>query len=559
MPTMTSSLPPPPVVRLVVVVVALLLASSHPRTTTTCVQAGWIDEDTPPDARTTIPLGVAQYIIPPPAAAKTGPTVDATAGGAASTSTATTAREKKIKKAGGGSTAAAAAAVATSDPTTTTSPAAPGTRVDPTPPPPPAAESDVDEAETSTSSTSAGAAADGAEADKGAEAGGTEDGRGGAGGGAPPPPDPAVRTYDLVFSDEFNAPHRTFEDGSDPRWTALDKNDYTNDAQHYYSPRNARTDSGGNLVITTESADTDVVGFNDVTRENERVTKHFRSAMLQSWDKFCFAGGILEAEMSLPGRHDVGGLWPAFWMLGNLARHTYVGSSEHVWPWASTRCTEKGRTAQMVNACDRAVHYGMERGVGRGAPEIDVFEVQAGNVAAGSGDFARMPVGQPFASHSYQVAPGRLPRPGEGWYPGPGGWYDGLRWGEGATLNIAFYGSYNHFNDDTDPASQDYWSDAISFNRQLNSSHFGGMHRYRVEWELPDVVGGDGGGGGEGGGGGSTGGEERKYGYLRWFIDDRFVMEVDGRGLHDSGTGGEISSEPMYMLLNTAVSSQWGE
>ena len=67
---MTSSLPPPLVVRLVVVV-ALLLASSHPRTTTTCVHAGWIDEDTPPDARTTIPLGVAQYIIPPSAAAKT--------------------------------------------------------------------------------------------------------------------------------------------------------------------------------------------------------------------------------------------------------------------------------------------------------------------------------------------------------------------------------------------------------------------------------------------------------------------------------------------------------
>jgi hypothetical protein len=178
-----------------------------------------------------------------------------------------------------------------------------------------------------------------------------------------------------------------------------------------------------------------------------------------------------------------------------------------------------------------------------------------------------MPVGQPFASHSYQVAPGRLPRPGEGWYPGPGQWYDGLKYGEDTGLNIAFYGSYNHFDDSTDPASQDYWSDAISFNHQLNSSHFGNFHKYRVEWELPDDVDDDdenvrgvdvdhGGGGGDGGG---TTTRKRNHGYIRWFIDDRFVLEIDGKGLRDSGTGGEISSEPMYMLLNTAISSQWGE
>ena len=33
------------------------------------------------------------------------------------------------------------------------------------------------------------------------------------------------RKYELVFSDEFEQDGRTFNDGNDPRWTALHKND----------------------------------------------------------------------------------------------------------------------------------------------------------------------------------------------------------------------------------------------------------------------------------------------------------------------------------------------
>lgn len=360
-----------------------------------------------------------------------------------------------------------------------------------------------------------------------------------------PAPTLPKRYYDLVFSDEFNTPHRNFADGHDPKWTALEKNDYTNDAQHYYSTENAYTDTQGNLVIRSEAADTDIVGFNDVKQKNEKVTKHFKSAMLQSWNKFCFTGGIMEAEIALPGRHDVGGLWPAFWLLGNLARHTYVGSSEHVWPWSSSVCTDKSRTAQLISACDRVEHYGLHTGVGRGAPEIDVFEVQAGSIKANTGAFLKMPVGQPFMSSSYQVAPGRLPRPGEGWWPYQN-WYNNLTGGMNTSLNIIFYGTYNHFRDDTNPAEQDYWSDAISYNRQLNSSHFGKFHRYRVEWEVPEEA-------------SKENNYTKNYGYIRWYLDEQFVLEVKGEGLNASGTGAEISSEPMYMLLNTAISSQWGE
>jgi beta-glucanase (GH16 family) len=165
------------------------------------------------------------------------------------------------------------------------------------------------------------------------------------------------RMFELVFSDEFNVDERSFHDGADPKWTALDKNDYTNDALHYYSPLNVNT-KNGSLVITTQAVDTDLIGYDDVRRKRTRTTKHFRSGMVQSWNKFCFTGGIVEAQVQLPGSARVGGLWPAFWLLGNLARHTYVGSSEHIWPWSSAECTEKAGWAQQVSGCDFVSHYG---------------------------------------------------------------------------------------------------------------------------------------------------------------------------------------------------------
>jgi beta-glucanase (GH16 family) len=115
------------------------------------------------------------------------------------------------------------------------------------------------------------------------------------------------------MSDEFNVGGRTFDDGHDPIWTSLEKNDYTNDALHFYSKDNTYTDSKGNLIIKTEFAKTVIVGFDDVSLTRKRVTKRFKSSMLQSWNKFCFTGGIIETEAIFPGDSDVAGLWPAFW------------------------------------------------------------------------------------------------------------------------------------------------------------------------------------------------------------------------------------------------------
>ena len=144
--------------------------------------------------------------------------------------------------------------------------------------------------------------------------------------------------YDLVFSDEFNTNNRQFKDGYDPRWTAIHKNDYTNFALHYYNEELVST-HGGHLNITSVIKDVSYSVHSTEKKDVKRETKNYQAAMVQGWNKFCFTGGIVEISAKLPGRAEIGGLWPAMWLLGNLARATYVGSSNNVWPWSYDECS----------------------------------------------------------------------------------------------------------------------------------------------------------------------------------------------------------------------------
>ena len=103
--------------------------------------------------------------------------------------------------------------------------------------------------------------------------------------------------YQLVWSDEFNG-------------TSLDENIWTiqtggggwgNNELQYYTARteNLRVEDG-NLIIQARKE----------TYENREYT----SSRIMSKDKKTFTYGKLEASISLPGG---GGLWPAFWMMGN--------------------------------------------------------------------------------------------------------------------------------------------------------------------------------------------------------------------------------------------------
>ena len=44
----------------------------------------------------------------------------------------------------------------------------------------------------------------------------------------------------------------------------------------------------------------------------------YMGGMMSTWNKFCFTGGLIVANVMLPGRSDIAGLWPAVWTMGNL-------------------------------------------------------------------------------------------------------------------------------------------------------------------------------------------------------------------------------------------------
>ncbi|KAJ1307470.1 hypothetical protein OPQ81_001569 [Rhizoctonia solani] len=221
--------------------------------------------------------------------------------------------------------------------------------------------------------------------------------------------------YELVFSDEFNTPGRTFYPGDDPFWEAVDLNYWATKDLEWYDPGNAVT-KDGNLVITLENT------------PNHDL--NYRSAMLQTWNKFCFTNGYIEFNLSLPGQANVAGYWPGAWIMGNLGRPGYGGTTDGVWPYTYDSCdigtfpnqTNKDGTpvtnanggtkkynyqlsvlsGQKLSACtcpntDPKEHPGPSMSVGRGAPEIDALEAQKNK----QGDGGRVSQSAQFAPFSY--------------------------------------------------------------------------------------------------------------------------------------------------------------
>jgi len=44
---------------------------------------------------------------------------------------------------------------------------------------------------------------------------------------------------------------------------------------------------------------------------------------------------------------------------------------------------------------------------------------------------------------------------------------------------------------------------------------------------------------------------------MHWFIDGELILAIDGHVITNV-TGAEIPSEPLSIIMNTAVSKQWG-
>ena len=345
------------------------------------------------------------------------------------------------------------------------------------------------------------------------------------------------RKLKLVMSDEFEKGGRTFGPGEDGVFEAVEKPDDSNQAMQFYnaSSRYVRTEDGA-LVIETRAERTTWRQWDAGKYQEAEFSKPYTSGMVQSWNKFCFTGGVLELSVQLPGPWDSAGVWPAAWLMGNLARATFETSTMDMWPWSYDRCGEMDHlgTKQEINACDKHPGHDLLPGHGRGAPEIDIFEVMPGH------DMPFQGFVDGFVSTSLRIAPGitknekKRHRPQNGYRLNDTTlWYDGLRCGDGE-FNWGFWGQMcGPEKDDTQEHIYKYQQDALSMNTKLSKTHFEQQHIFRVEWQPGN------------------------QGYLDWYLDEEFLFGIDDWSLAQR-TGATIPYEPMYFILNVAMSHQWG-
>ena len=203
-------------------------------------------------------------------------------------------------------------------------------------------------------------------------------------------------TWKLVFSDEFSTPGRSFFNGDDPYFEAVDLWYGVTADLEWYDP-DAVTTNNGVLELRFDAF------------QNHGL--NYRSGMLQSWNKMCFKGGRMEASISLPGRGDTVGFWPGFWAMGNLGRPGYAATTDGLWPYSYDDICDAGITANQSSpdgisylpgmrlpACTCSGEDHPTPGKSRSAPEIDVIEASVGPL-----DAIGNQVG--VVSQSFQVAP----------------------------------------------------------------------------------------------------------------------------------------------------------
>ncbi|OWZ18268.1 Beta-glucan synthesis-associated protein [Phytophthora megakarya] len=218
------------------------------------------------------------------------------------------------------------------------------------------------------------------------------------------------RQWDLVMSDEFNVANRSFRPGDDHMWTSVEKPDGVNGALELYSHNMTSTkcDDDGTCYFYIKSIDeVNVINvYNMYTHPPSFMDAYFfyRSAMVQTWNKFCYQGGMLEVRVQLPGALTKASgnpdlalgktakvktgkyypTWPGIWMMGNLGRAIFSASTNRMWPFSYDKCEPDlfNPSNQRISACDDNPGYGLNPNQGRGAPEIDVLEGSASLISA---------------------------------------------------------------------------------------------------------------------------------------------------------------------------------
>ena len=240
----------------------------------------------------------------------------------------------------------------------------------------------------------------------------------------------------------------------------------------------------------------------------------------------CFTQGHLEILARLPNYGNVTGLWPGLWSMGNLGRPGYLGSTEGVWPYSYDSC-DAGITpnqsspdgisylpGQRLNKCTCPGEAHPNRGIGRGAPEIDVIEAEVMTDSSGKRENCGV------ASQSLQLAPMDI------WYIPD---YD---WVEIYNFSVSTMNTYTG-----GPFQQ-----ALSATTMLNVTwyEFGdnehNFQTYGYEYLNDDNT-----------------------GYLRWFVGNDPTLTVYSQALHPGGNIGwrPLSREPMSLILNLGISNNW--
>jgi len=310
--------------------------------------------------------------------------------------------------------------------------------------------------------------------------------------------------YELVFSDEFNKPNRTFWEGDDPYFFAGNFWYGATEDLEWYDP-DAVTTWDGTLELRMDKF------------KNHGLD--FRSGMLNSWNHLCFKGGIFEVSVSLPGPYGVQGLWPGAWTLGNLGRPGYLSTTDGIWPYSYDAC-DAGITpnqsapdgvsnlpGQRLPSCTCPGEDHPTPGRGRGAPEIDIIEVST----------TWPPLAMGVATQSLQVAP----------------------------FDVHWYPNYNFtsFPDQT-ISSLNSWTggpyqQAISGATNLNGDWYDGKGYQKYSFEYEPGTG--------------------KDAFISWAVGDQTMWTMDGRAIGPNGNIDHrpVSEEPMSMILNLGMSNTW--
>ncbi|KAL7424322.1 hypothetical protein Q5752_000004 [Cryptotrichosporon argae] len=335
--------------------------------------------------------------------------------------------------------------------------------------------------------------------------------------------------YTLVFSDEFNKDGRTFYDGDDPFWTAVDIHYWPTGDLEWYDP-SAITTADGSLVIT-------------MTQETLHDL-NFKSGMLQSWNQLCFQYSFyMEIAISLPGNHETAGFWPGAWTMGNLGRPGYGASTEGGWPYTYDSCdigtlpnqtyvNGSGPTAALETGtdglglsylpgqkysactCPGEDHPGPDTSKGRGIPEIDILEAQI------LVDEARGQVSQ-----SAQIAP----------------FDDYYAWGNSSAVATIYENANTVFNSYVGGVYQEAASALTYIDNDGYQLSGGGFNVYGAEvYADPN---------------------DRSAGYITWVANGQKSWQLQAEAVGPNANVGIgqrlISEEPMAMIINFGMSNNF--